>query len=120
MSADELRNYGDVLLDEPYACAFIMWRHDPDGYSYFSRPDIGAAAAELAALGRFTLLGTLPDSLAWIVHEARREDAEMPADTGRAERRGFAVEFVGPAGAGKTTLVRAIGSQVPLESGSSG
>jgi hypothetical protein len=58
MSADELREYGAVLIGHPYACAFLMWsakydygeRHSHLGYRYFERPEIREALAHLRDL----------------------------------------------------------------------
>lgn len=46
MSATELRNYGGAMLDEPLACGFFMWTHDPQ---YYGRSDIKSAMASLSA-----------------------------------------------------------------------
>lgn len=50
MTADEFRRYGTALLAQPYVCAFIMWRYDPDGYPYFAQADIASAAGDIARL----------------------------------------------------------------------
>lgn len=45
MTAAQVRAFGGALLDEPYACAFFMFRYHPD---YFDRADIQEAMAELS------------------------------------------------------------------------
>jgi hypothetical protein len=45
MSASQVRSWGDVLLSDPYVCAFISWMYDGP---YLSRPDIKAALSELS------------------------------------------------------------------------
>ena len=45
MNASQVRTWGNVLLDEPYACAFFMFQYHED---YFNRPDIQAVMAELS------------------------------------------------------------------------
>ena len=45
MTAAQVRSWGNALLDEPYACAFFMFRYNAD---YFARPDIRSAMAELS------------------------------------------------------------------------
>ena len=49
MSAAELREYGNALLNQSYVCAFSMWRYDA---AYFNRADIKSALAELSAKAR--------------------------------------------------------------------
>jgi hypothetical protein len=49
MTAEQMKAWGGALLDQPYACAFFMFRFHPD---YFSRPDIEEAVAELAQKAR--------------------------------------------------------------------
>jgi hypothetical protein len=49
MTADELRTWGSRWLDEPDMCGFLLWEHSN---SYFARPEIKAAMAELAAKAR--------------------------------------------------------------------
>jgi hypothetical protein len=44
MTASQIRSWGSVLLDEPYSCAFFMFRYNPN---YFGRADIEAAVGEL-------------------------------------------------------------------------
>jgi hypothetical protein len=44
MTASQMRSWGSALLDQPYACAFFMFRYNPD---YFGRADIREAVAEL-------------------------------------------------------------------------
>ncbi|HET6798216.1 MAG TPA: hypothetical protein VFH40_13735 [Gemmatimonadales bacterium] len=44
MSADEIRTWGKVMLDEPYVCAFFIWKYNEQ---YFARPDVKAALLEL-------------------------------------------------------------------------
>jgi hypothetical protein len=46
MSATEIRNIGNVLLNQSYACAFYLWQHDT---KYYGRSDIKAAMADLSA-----------------------------------------------------------------------
>jgi hypothetical protein len=45
MTAEMVRSWGSALLDEPYVCAFFMYRFIP---AYFDRPDIEAALAQLS------------------------------------------------------------------------
>jgi len=49
MSARELETWGGALLNDPYACAFLSWRHDPD---YMARSDIKAAMVRLSEKAR--------------------------------------------------------------------
>ncbi|MEO7138108.1 MAG: hypothetical protein ABI037_10365 [Gemmatimonadales bacterium] len=44
MSASQVRQWGNKLLDEGYICAFISWKYDPD---YFSRSGITSALEDL-------------------------------------------------------------------------
>jgi hypothetical protein len=45
MTAAQLRQWGNKVLDEPYICAFFMWRFYPD---YFGRADVQDAVDELS------------------------------------------------------------------------
>jgi hypothetical protein len=45
MTASQVSSWGGTLLAEPYACAFFMFRYNPD---YFARPDIQAVMTELS------------------------------------------------------------------------
>jgi hypothetical protein len=45
MTASMVRTWGSAILAEPYACAFFMFRFNPD---YFQRPDIKEAMTELS------------------------------------------------------------------------
>ena len=45
MTGAELQHAGVTLADTPYACAFFIWRHDPE---YERRPDIRAALDTIA------------------------------------------------------------------------
>jgi hypothetical protein len=45
MSASEVRTYGSTLLNQSYACGFILWAHD---LTYFGRSDIKNAMADLS------------------------------------------------------------------------
>jgi hypothetical protein len=47
MAPDELTRVGTVLVQAPYACAFVSWRYDP---SFRQSPAIGAALDSLAQL----------------------------------------------------------------------
>jgi len=49
MTAAQVRTWGNRILDEPYACAFFMFRFYPD---YFGRPDIQSAMDELSRRAR--------------------------------------------------------------------
>jgi hypothetical protein len=49
MTAQQLKQWGNALLDQPYGCAFFMFRYDP---AYFQRPDIKEAMAELGQKAR--------------------------------------------------------------------
>jgi hypothetical protein len=44
MSADEIRAWGEKLLDQPGTCAFLFWEYND---AYLSRPDIKAAMQEI-------------------------------------------------------------------------
>lgn len=46
MSANELRNYGTVLLNQSYACGFMMWTYNA---TYYGRSDIKSAMTDLSA-----------------------------------------------------------------------
>jgi hypothetical protein len=45
MTASQVRSWGNAMLDQPYVCAFFMFRYNAD---YFGRADIQAAVAELS------------------------------------------------------------------------
>ncbi|HZA93741.1 MAG TPA: hypothetical protein VE420_14045 [Gemmatimonadales bacterium] len=45
MSGSELRSYGTTILDQTYACAFVMWEHKP---TYYDRTDIKSAMSALS------------------------------------------------------------------------
>ena len=49
MTAQQLKDWGNKLLDQPYGCAFFMFRYDT---AYFERPDIKEAMAELGDKAR--------------------------------------------------------------------
>lgn len=49
MNATQVRAWGNVLLSQPYICAFLSWKYNE---AYFSRPDIKAALHELAEKAR--------------------------------------------------------------------
>jgi hypothetical protein len=49
MTAAQMKAWGGALLDQPYACAFVMFRYHPD---YFGRSDIKQAVAELSQKAR--------------------------------------------------------------------
>jgi hypothetical protein len=49
MTASQVRTWGNALLDQPYVCAFFMFRFHPD---YFALPDIQAVMAELSEKAR--------------------------------------------------------------------
>ena len=49
MTAAQVRSWGNALLEQPYVCAFFMFRYNPD---YFALPEIQAAMAELSAKAR--------------------------------------------------------------------
>jgi hypothetical protein len=44
MTASQVRTWGGALLDQPYICAFIVWRYPSD---YFELPDVQEAIVEL-------------------------------------------------------------------------
>jgi hypothetical protein len=50
MSPEELITYTTALIDNTQSCAFVMWRYDFDGYTYFDRSDISQAVDQLGAL----------------------------------------------------------------------
>jgi hypothetical protein len=45
MSAAQLQNWGTILLNQSYACAFFMWQYNS---AYYGRSDIKAAMAALS------------------------------------------------------------------------
>ena len=45
MTAAQVRQWGDKIMDEPYICAFFMFRFYPE---YFGRPDVQAELDELS------------------------------------------------------------------------
>ena len=45
MTASQVRSWGNAMLDQPYVCAFFMFRYNSD---YFARADIQAVMAELS------------------------------------------------------------------------
>ena len=45
MTAAQVRDWGDKIMDEPYVCAFFMFRYYPD---YFNRSDVQDAMEELS------------------------------------------------------------------------
>jgi hypothetical protein len=47
MTATEIKNWGAVLVAEPYVCAIMNWKYESN---YFSRTDVRAALATLAQL----------------------------------------------------------------------
>jgi hypothetical protein len=49
MGARELEAWGGALLNEPYVCAFLSWRHDAD---YMGRSDIKAVMGRLSEKAR--------------------------------------------------------------------
>jgi hypothetical protein len=48
MSATEVRNYGTVLLNQPYACGFFNWTYILGGAEYMARTDIKSAMTYLS------------------------------------------------------------------------
>ena len=53
MSATEIRNYGAVLLNQSYACAFFNWTYILGGAEYFARTDIKSAMSYLSSKARY-------------------------------------------------------------------
>jgi hypothetical protein len=49
MSANEIRTYGTKLLNQSYACAFMVWAYDA---GYYGRSDIKSALADISAKAR--------------------------------------------------------------------
>jgi hypothetical protein len=49
MSASELKTYGNVLLNQTYACGFLMWMYNS---SYFGRSDVKSSMSALASRAR--------------------------------------------------------------------
>jgi hypothetical protein len=49
MSATELKTYGTVLLNQSYACGFIIWQHN---LTYFGRSDVKSAMATLSNMAK--------------------------------------------------------------------
>lgn len=52
MSATEIRNYGTVLLNQTYSCAFFNWTYILGGQEYFARSDIKSAMTYLSGKAR--------------------------------------------------------------------
>jgi hypothetical protein len=52
MSATEIRNYGNVLLNQTYACGFFNWTYILGGADYFARTDIKSAMTYLSGKAR--------------------------------------------------------------------
>ncbi len=52
MSATEIRNYGNVLLNQTYACGFFNWTYILGGSTYFARTDIKSAMTYLSGKAR--------------------------------------------------------------------
>lgn len=50
MSPQELLNYGEKLINEPYGCAMLMWHLNFDDIVYFDVPEIAAAMDRLSDL----------------------------------------------------------------------
>jgi hypothetical protein len=48
MSASEIRNYGNALLNQSYACGFYNWTWQYNGPTYYNRTDIKSALSELS------------------------------------------------------------------------
>lgn len=53
MSAEELVDYGTILMKEARACALVIWRYETLGsgygdFVYFRRPDVEAAMSQLS------------------------------------------------------------------------
>ena len=48
MSAAEIRNYGNALVNQSYACGFYNWTYQYHGPTYYGRSDIKSAMAELS------------------------------------------------------------------------
>jgi hypothetical protein len=48
MTATEIRNYGNALLNQSYACGFYNWTYDYFGETYYNRTDIKSALTELS------------------------------------------------------------------------
>ena len=49
MSANEIRTYGSVLLNQSYTCAFMLWAYNS---KYYGRSDTKTAMAEISAKAR--------------------------------------------------------------------
>jgi hypothetical protein len=49
MSASELKTYGNVLLNQTYACGFLTWMYNS---SYFGRSDVKSSMSALASRAR--------------------------------------------------------------------
>jgi len=45
MSATQVKNFGTVLLNQSYGCAFFMWQYNS---AYYGRSDIKSAMAALS------------------------------------------------------------------------
>jgi hypothetical protein len=52
MSATEIRNYGAVMLNQSYSCAFFNWTYILGGSDYFARTDIKSAMTYLSGKAR--------------------------------------------------------------------
>jgi hypothetical protein len=49
MSANEIRTYGTKLLNQSYACAFMVWAYNAD---YYGRSDMKSALADISSKAR--------------------------------------------------------------------
>ena len=47
MTGAQIEAWGSRFAAEPYACALILWKYDPDRAGYFARPDVQTALREL-------------------------------------------------------------------------
>jgi hypothetical protein len=48
MTATEIRNHGNAIMNESYICAFLSWTYIYQGTEYVTRPDVDRALTELA------------------------------------------------------------------------
>jgi hypothetical protein len=94
MGASQLRSWGTILLNEPYACGFFNWKYDS---KYNARPDVQEAMSALAQMAesrpttscRQSSLSIDPpvetDSVAVSIDTAKTpvDTAQTPSDTAK-------------------------------------
>jgi hypothetical protein len=53
MTATEIRNYGNVMLNQTYSCGFFNWTYILGGKEYMARTDIKSAMSYLSNKARY-------------------------------------------------------------------